>query len=163
MEYLESQQVIHRDVAARNCLISGSDVCKISDFGLSMLGQLHKEKQMIKVPVRFLAPETLTHATYSSKSDVWSYGVLMFEVFSDGAIPYKEVKTLKDVRKKVIQGLRLKPPPDMPEEDAAIMMRCFETDPEARTSFALLKQDYKKCQASKLERLVGFFKEKAEA
>ncbi|CAJ0591726.1 unnamed protein product [Cylicocyclus nassatus] len=163
MEYLESQQVIHRDVAARNCLISGSDVCKISDFGLSMLGQLHKEKQMIKVPVRFLAPETLTHATYSSKSDVWSYGVLMFEVFSDGEIPYKEVKTLKDVRKKVIQGLRLKPPPDMPEEDANIMMRCFETDPEARTSFSLLKQDYKKYQPNVLGKLVDFFKDKAEA
>ncbi|KIH69648.1 protein tyrosine kinase [Ancylostoma duodenale] len=139
MEYLETQQVIHRDLAARNCLINASDVCKISDFGLSLLGRLHKEKHMVKVPIRWLAPETLKQGTYSNKSDVWSCGVLMFEVFTNGEIPYKEVQALRDVRKKVIGGLRLKPPLDMPAEDAAIMLLCFETEPLARASFAELK------------------------
>ncbi|RCN50708.1 SH2 domain protein [Ancylostoma caninum] len=139
MEYLETQQVIHRDLAARNCLINASDVCKISDFGLSMLGRLHKEKHMVKVPIRWLAPETLRQGTYSNKSDVWSCGVLMFEVFTNGEIPYKEVQALRDVRKKVMGGLRLKPPLDMPAEDAAIMLSCFETEPLARASFAELR------------------------
>ncbi|EPB69090.1 protein tyrosine kinase [Ancylostoma ceylanicum] len=142
MEYLETQQVIHRDLAARNCLISASDACKISDFGLSLLGRLHKEKHMVKVPIRWLAPETLKQGTYSNKSDVWSCGVLMYEVFTNGEIPYKEVQALRDVRKSVIGGLRLKPPPDMPAEDAAVMLLCFETEPLARASFAELKARY---------------------
>ncbi|EYB81508.1 hypothetical protein Y032_0381g357 [Ancylostoma ceylanicum] len=159
MEYLETQQVIHRDLAARNCLISASDACKISDFGLSLLGRLHKEKHMVKVPIRWLAPETLKQGTYSNKSDVWSCGVLMYEVFTNGEIPYKEVQALRDVRKSVIGGLRLKPPPDMPAEDAAVMLLCFETEPLARASFAELKASYKSAIPSGfLTKFFDFFK-----
>ncbi|KAK6036538.1 hypothetical protein COOONC_25957 [Cooperia oncophora] len=78
---------------------------------------------------------------YSHKSDVWSCGVLMFEVFSNGETPYKDISKLHDVRKKVVfNGLRLRPPPDMPAEESAIMMSCFEDDPVARPSFDDLKR-----------------------
>ncbi|CAD6198913.1 unnamed protein product [Caenorhabditis auriculariae] len=137
-------RVIHRDLAARNCLLDKHDNCKISDFGLSLYGKLHKENKMLKVPVRWLAPETLATGMYSSKTDVWSFGVLMFEVFSNGETPYKDIKQLKLVRKMVLrEGLRLKPPEDMTSEDAVIMTACFETEPQNRMSFKELKAKYK--------------------
>ncbi|PAV89688.1 hypothetical protein WR25_16704 [Diploscapter pachys] len=119
------------------------DTCKISDFGLSLLGKLHKEKKMVKVPVRWLAPETLATGLYSSKSDVWSYGIVMFEIFSDGAVPYESVQNLKEVRKKVLkEGLRVTPPEKMPKEDQVIMQLCFTQDPANRWTFEELKEKY---------------------
>ncbi|CAP24632.2 Protein CBG03803 [Caenorhabditis briggsae] len=142
MRYLEKKQVIHRDLAARNVLLDKSDNCKISDFGLSLFGKLHKEKKLMKVPIRWLPPETLLKGIYSSKSDVWSFGVVMFEVFSR-EYPYSEVKVLKELRKKVAhENLRLKPPSDMPEEDMKVMQMCFEPV-ESRMSFLQLCKKYK--------------------
>ncbi|KHJ91289.1 hypothetical protein OESDEN_08850 [Oesophagostomum dentatum] len=120
MEYLESEQVIHRDLAARNCLVNSSDTIKISDFGLSLLGKLHKEKQMIKVPVRL---------------------------------------ALRDVRKMVIQGRRLQPPPEMPPQDASVMLLCFEAEPGPRKSFAQLRERYKPfCSTNVFSKFVDLFK-----
>ncbi|CAI2315767.1 unnamed protein product [Caenorhabditis sp. 36 PRJEB53466] len=142
MRYLEKKQVIHRDLAARNCLLDKNDNCKISDFGLSLFGKSHKEQKLMKVPVRWLAPETLLKGIYSSKSDVWSFGVVMFEVFS-GEYPYGEIKVLKEVRRKVaLEHLRLQPPGDMPEEDVKVMRMCFETV-DKRASFVQICQKYK--------------------
>lgn len=92
LEYLHDKGCIHRDVAARNCLVSEGR-CKISDFGLSREMSAVNAKYKLtnlkqKLPIRWLAPETLTTASYSTKSDVFSYGILMWEIFSDGADPY---------------------------------------------------------------------------
>ncbi|KAK5965126.1 tyrosine-protein kinase Fer, partial [Trichostrongylus colubriformis] len=159
MQYLESQQVIHRDLAARNCLIGSNNLCKISDFGLSLLGHTHQEKSFLKVPIRWLAPEVLMKRIYSSKSDVWSCGVLMFEVFSNGEVPYKDISKLHDVRKEVVfNRLRLKPPSDMPPEDITIMQSCFEDNPASRPSFDDLRRTYKElCGARALQKLMGWF------
>ncbi|KHJ77206.1 hypothetical protein OESDEN_23174, partial [Oesophagostomum dentatum] len=138
-------KVIHRDLAARNCLVNSSDTIKISDFGLSLLGKLHKEKQMIKVPVRLVY--------------VWSCGVLMFEVFSNGETPYKDITALRDVRKMVIQGRRLQPPPEMPPQDASVMLLCFEAEPGPRKSFAQLRERYKPfCSTNVFSKFVDLFK-----
>lgn len=159
MQYLEQQNVMHRDLAARNCLIGVNDTCKISDFGLSLMGHSHKEKHLLKVPIRWLAPETMIRGLYSNKSDVWSCGVLMFEVFSNGEVPYKHISKLSEVRREVIFGsLRLKPPRDMPPEDAGIMLSCFENNPLSRPSFDDLKRAYKSsCGVGKLQRMMGWF------
>ncbi|EGT47291.1 hypothetical protein CAEBREN_31125 [Caenorhabditis brenneri] len=142
MRYLEKKQVIHRDLAARNVLLDKSDNCKISDFGLSLFGKLHKEQKLMKVPIRWLAPETLLKGIYSSTTDVWSFGVVMFEVFSRD-YPYAEVKVLKELRRKVAhEHLRLQPPSDMPPEDTKIMEMCFEPA-ETRVSFDQLCKKYK--------------------
>ncbi|VDO40799.1 unnamed protein product [Haemonchus placei] len=73
-------QIIHRDIAARNTLIGKGNTAKISDFGLSVLGVQKKEKTLKKVPVRYLAPETLQTRSYSTKTDVWTFGIFMWEV-----------------------------------------------------------------------------------
>lgn len=107
---------------------------------------------------RWLAPETLATGLYSSKSDVWSYGIVMFEIFSDGAVPYEnvqvegsrskrqtrnELKNLKEVRKKVLkEGLRVTPPETMPREDQVIMQLCFIQDSANRWTFEELKEKY---------------------
>ncbi|CAB3407710.1 unnamed protein product [Caenorhabditis bovis] len=147
MRYLESKQVIHRDLAARNCLLDKADNCKISDFGLSLLGKQHKESKMVKVPVRWLAPETLEYGVYSSKSDVWSYGVVMFEIFTTDSVPYANIKVLREVRLKVVRdGLRLEPPPEMPAEFGEIMKSCFEPV-EQRMTFDNICKKFKSIRA----------------
>ncbi|KAK6040711.1 protein tyrosine kinase [Cooperia oncophora] len=99
--------IIHRDIAARNTLIGKGNVAKISDFGLSVLGAQKKEKTLKKVPVRYLAPETLQTRSYSTKTDVWTFGIFMWEVFHDGMTPYDEFPNTAAIRKFVLAGNRL--------------------------------------------------------
>ncbi|KAK6012270.1 hypothetical protein OSTOST_22585, partial [Ostertagia ostertagi] len=99
--------IIHRDIAARNTLIGKNNTAKISDFGLSVLGAQKKEKTLKKVPVRYLAPETLQTRSYSTKTDVWTFGIFMWEVFHDGMTPYDEFPNTAAIRKFVLAGNRL--------------------------------------------------------
>ncbi|CAJ0590722.1 unnamed protein product [Cylicocyclus nassatus] len=135
LQYLSSQGIIHRDVAARNCLIGKNDVAKISDFGLSIVGTQKKEKALKKVPVRYLAPETLKQREYTVKTDVWSFGVFMWEVFHDGKEPYAE-KNAKEVRKYVLSGNTLENESDhYPQHMWSITVSCFASDPQSRPNF----------------------------
>ncbi|EYC05873.1 hypothetical protein Y032_0079g1232 [Ancylostoma ceylanicum] len=128
-------QIIHRDVAARNCLIGKHDTAKISDFGLSIVGTQKKEKTLRKVPVRYLAPETLKKREYTVKTDVWSFGVFMWEVFHDGKEPYAEMNA-KEVRKYVLGGNTLDNESDhYPQHMWSITMSCFARDPQSRPAF----------------------------
>ncbi|GMT23268.1 hypothetical protein PFISCL1PPCAC_14565, partial [Pristionchus fissidentatus] len=136
MRYLEKMEIMHRDLAARNVLINSRDECKVSDFGLSLMGKLHKEKKMSRIPVRWMAPETLRDGTYSSKTDVWSYGCVMHEVFGRGKLPYDHIKDAKAVRKAVKTGsAKLHPPVDTPMIDRVIMESCWIEKPDERPSF----------------------------
>lgn len=136
LAYLESMCVIHRDVAARNCLLGENETVKLSDFGLSLLGIAYREKHMKNVPIRWLAPETLKSGRYSTKSDVWSFGVTMWEVFSNGAHPYGDIEDNKEVRRQVLaQKLKLADPPGMPSEVLSMMHSCLQFDPEQRPPF----------------------------
>lgn len=110
MAYLEEFCVIHRDLAARNCLLDQKNVLKIADFGLSV-----KDSPLViiksgKIPVRWMAPETLIECMYTSKSDVWSYGVVLFEIWANGETPYSDL-SVKDTYSGVRSNtIKLRPP-----------------------------------------------------
>ncbi|XP_049843066.1 tyrosine-protein kinase Fer-like isoform X3 [Schistocerca gregaria] len=133
MCYLESMNCVHRDLAARNCL--KGDVVKISDFGLSReVEQYYRSVNQMNLPLKWMAPESVYEAKYSSKSDVWSYGVLMWEIFSRGGEPYSNMKGREAVH-LVSNGYRMQPPPNMPPSLAGLMAECWQTDPRRRPSF----------------------------
>ncbi|CAD5230051.1 unnamed protein product [Bursaphelenchus okinawaensis] len=144
LEYLHDKGCIHRDVAARNCLVSEGRV-KISDFGLSKEASVQNTKYKLtnlkqKLPIRWLAPETLTLLQYSSKSDVFSFGILMWEVFSDGQDPYPGM-TLAEVNMKVREGYRMPPPESMPCALGDIMHKgCFPAEPDERMSMMQIRK-----------------------
>ncbi|KAK5970779.1 Tyrosine-protein kinase Fer [Trichostrongylus colubriformis] len=144
LEYLHENDCIHRDVAARNCLVSGTDV-KISDFGLSRELSNREKKYKLKdmnqrLPIRWLAPEVLATATYSTKSDVFSYGVLLWEIYSEAAVPYHNMK-LAQVQAQVLAGYRLSAPNKMPKFIRLIMEdHCFATLPDERWTMTQIRQ-----------------------
>ncbi|NWU86621.1 FES kinase, partial [Onychorhynchus coronatus] len=143
MEYLESKHCIHRDLAARNCLVTERNTLKISDFGMSREeedGIYASTGGMKQIPVKWTAPEALNYGRYSSESDVWSFGILLWEAFSLGAVPYANLSN-QQTREAVEQGVRLDPPEQCPEEVYQLMQRCWEYDPHKRPSFSTIHQD----------------------
>ncbi|NWS02114.1 FES kinase, partial [Motacilla alba] len=138
MEYLESKHCIHRDLAARNCLVTERNTLKISDFGMSREeedGVYASTGGMKQIPVKWTAPEALNY-----ESDVWSFGILLWEAFSLGAVPYANLSN-QQTREAVEQGVRLDPPEQCPEEVYQLMQRCWEYDPRKRPSFCTIHQD----------------------
>ncbi|XP_066184200.1 tyrosine-protein kinase Fes/Fps isoform X3 [Sylvia atricapilla] len=143
MEYLESKHCIHRDLAARNCLVTERNTLKISDFGMSREeedGIYASTGGMKQIPVKWTAPEALNYGRYSSESDVWSFGILLWEAFSLGAVPYANLSN-QQTREAVEHGVRLDPPEQCPEEVYQLMQRCWEYDPHKRPSFSTIHQD----------------------
>ncbi|CAD6200114.1 unnamed protein product [Caenorhabditis auriculariae] len=103
LEYLHANRVIHRDLAARNVLLASDGTPKISDFGLSIKASFFRMKFAEKLPLRYLPPEVLTHFVFSFKSDVYTYGVLLFELFTGGSIPYAGLLSTT-VRQCILSG-----------------------------------------------------------
>ncbi|XP_043909952.1 megakaryocyte-associated tyrosine-protein kinase [Protopterus annectens] len=136
MEYLESKKLVHRDLAARNILISDEIVAKVSDFGLAKADP--KKEDNAKLPVKWTAPEALKQNKFSTKSDVWSYGILLWEIFSFGKPPYPRM-SLKDVKDKVLTGYHMESPEECPASMYSLMKSCWELDPGKRPAFKKLK------------------------
>ncbi|VDM24629.1 unnamed protein product [Toxocara canis] len=135
MEYLHYERVIHKGLSARNCLLGEHDTAKVMYLGFSLLISLQYDTRAHKSPMRWLAPETLQDGFYDCRTDVWSYGVLMWEVYSGGKHPYNEIKNNTLLRQKILmEGLRLTPPEGMPPEMIELMNQCFAKE-EARPSF----------------------------
>ncbi|XP_053735164.1 tyrosine-protein kinase ITK/TSK isoform X1 [Synchiropus splendidus] len=139
MAYLESSNFIHRDLAARNCLVSKDGVVKVSDFGMTrfVLDDQYTSSFCSKFPVKWSSPEVIRHNKFSSKSDVWSFGVLMWEVYNEGRLPY-ENRSNSEVAESLNAGLRLLKPRLAPEPVYLLMDWCWKEKPSARPTFAQL-------------------------
>uniref|UniRef100_A0A3B5REQ1 Tyrosine-protein kinase n=1 Tax=Xiphophorus maculatus TaxID=8083 RepID=A0A3B5REQ1_XIPMA len=145
MAYLEVQQYIHRDLAARNCLVDSNGTVKVTDFGLSryVLDDEYTSSAGSKFPVRWSPPEVLLYCKFSSKSDIWAYGVLMWEVYTLGKLPYERLNNTEIVD-QVSRGLRLFRPQLANEKIYSIMTSCWSDKADERPTFqelALTVQD----------------------
>nr|XP_039249727.1 ephrin type-A receptor 4-like [Styela clava] len=141
MKYLSDMGYVHRDLAARNILVNDQLICKVSDFGLSReLASIQDGGTAIyttkggMIPVRWTAPEAITQRTFTSSSDVWSFGVVMWEVLTHGERPYWEMPN-KDVVHCVENGYRLPPPPFCPRILHNLMLNCWNMDRTRRPTF----------------------------
>ncbi|PNF39177.1 hypothetical protein B7P43_G01337 [Cryptotermes secundus] len=135
MRYLESKNCIHRDLAARNCLVGYENSVKISDFGMSREEEEYIVSDGMKqIPIKWTAPEALNFGKYTSLCDVWSYGVLAWEIFSHGGTPYNGLSNSK-AREKIDSGYRMPAPEGTPDEMYHLMLRCWEYEPENRPHF----------------------------
>ncbi|OCT62509.1 hypothetical protein XELAEV_18043591mg [Xenopus laevis] len=136
MAYLENIHLVHRDLAARNVLVGEELLCKIADFGLARL--LKDDYYLVQcnknIPIRWTAPEALTHCKYSTKSDVWSYGIVLYEVFMLGQQPYQGMNN-NDTLDKVRSGHRLPKPDRCSRAIYSVMMECWAENPKQRPSF----------------------------
>ncbi|NXJ39597.1 BMX kinase, partial [Ciconia maguari] len=136
MAFLESCQFIHRDLAARNCLVDSTLTVKVSDFGMTryVLDDLYVSSLGTKFPVKWSAPEVFHYTKFSSKSDVWAFGILMWEVFTLGKQPYELYDNMQ-VIEKVSQGYRLYRPQLVSDIIYQIMYNCWHELPEKRPAF----------------------------
>ncbi|XP_056155977.1 tyrosine-protein kinase Tec [Lampris incognitus] len=142
MEYLEKHKFIHRDLAARNCLVNEQNVVKVCDFGMTryVLDNQYTSSSGAKFPVKWSPPEVLHYNKYSSKSDIWSYGVLMWEIFSEGCVPFESL-TNGEVVSQVMRGVRLYRPHRASRPAYCLMYKCWHEEPHGRPSFSeLLKE-----------------------
>uniref|UniRef100_A0A8D2J038 Protein kinase domain-containing protein n=1 Tax=Varanus komodoensis TaxID=61221 RepID=A0A8D2J038_VARKO len=126
MAFLESHQFIHRDLAARNCLVDTDLTVKVSDFGMTryVLDDQYVSSLGTKFPVKWSAPEVFHYAKFSSKSDVWAFGILMWEVFTLGKPPYERYDNMQ-VIEKVCRGYRLYRPQLASKAVYQIMCSCW--------------------------------------
>uniref|UniRef100_A0A4X1UNY9 receptor protein-tyrosine kinase n=2 Tax=Sus scrofa TaxID=9823 RepID=A0A4X1UNY9_PIG len=138
MKYLSDMGYVHRDLAARNILINSNLVCKVSDFGLSRVLEDDPEAAYTtrggKIPIRWTSPEAIAYRKFTSASDVWSYGIVLWEVMSYGERPYWEMSN-QDVIKAVDEGYRLPPPMDCPAALYQLMLDCWQKDRNNRPKF----------------------------
>ncbi|GFR04239.1 tyrosine-protein kinase Fer [Trichonephila clavata] len=140
MEYLEGKNCIHRDLAARNCLVGMKNIVKISDFGMSREEEEYTVSDGMKqIPIKWTAPEALNYGRYTSLCDVWSYGVLMWEIFSLGNTPYAGWSNSK-AREMIDSGYRLESPPNTPEYIYELMIRTWDYNPDRRPHFSEIRQ-----------------------
>ncbi|CAB3992692.1 tyrosine- kinase Fer isoform X1 [Paramuricea clavata] len=138
MAYLEKHGCIHRDLAARNCLLDKVKILKISDFGMSRETDLYECSNMREIPVKWTAPEALNYTQYTSASDVWSFGVLLWETYSLGNTPYPG-KGNKETREQVDRGYRMPPPLGTPTAIYDLMKQCWEYEPKDRPQFRTIR------------------------
>lgn len=142
MKYLEESNFVHRDLAARNVLLVTQHYAKISDFGLSKAlradESYYKAQTHGKWPVKWYAPECINYYKFSSKSDVWSFGVLMWEAFSYGQKPYRGMKG-SEVTAMLEKGERMGCPAGCPREMYDLMNLCWTYDVENRPGFAAVE------------------------
>ncbi|XP_007521118.1 tyrosine-protein kinase FRK isoform X2 [Erinaceus europaeus] len=142
MAYLESQSYIHRDLAARNVLVGEHNIYKVADFGLARVFKVDNEdiyesKHEIKLPIKWTAPEAILTNKFSIKSDVWSFGILLYEIMTYGKTPYSGM-TGAQVIQRLNENYRLPQPSNCPPQFYTIMLECWNAEPQKRPTFESL-------------------------
>ncbi|XP_028652499.1 tyrosine-protein kinase receptor UFO isoform X2 [Erpetoichthys calabaricus] len=148
MEYLSNKNFIHRDLAARNCMLNENMTVCVADFGLSKKiynGDYYRQGRISKMPVKWIAIESLADRVYTTKSDVWSFGVTMWEIATRGQTPYPGVEN-SEIYDYLRQGNRLKQPPDCLDGIYTLMFSCWLLSPKERPGFEHLRCELEKIQ-----------------
>ncbi|KAI9558029.1 hypothetical protein GHT06_014782 [Daphnia sinensis] len=148
MDYLVSKTILHGDLAARNILFADNGVAKVADFGMSKklyCADIYEKKERSVhfqglMPVKWMAIESLTDRIFSSQSDVWLYGVLLWEMFSLGKVPYPGMDVAYILIKELIKGYRMDKPDFAPIFVANIMASCWKMEPEERPTFSQMEE-----------------------
>ncbi|XP_046876663.1 tyrosine-protein kinase receptor UFO-like [Hypomesus transpacificus] len=141
MEYLSNKRFIHRDLAARNCMLNENMTVCVADFGLSKKiynGDYYRQGNISKMPVKWIAIESLADRVYTTKSDVWSFGVTMWEIATRGQTPYPGVEN-SEIYDYLRQGNRLKQPLGCPDDIYCLMFSCWRLSPKDRPGFGALR------------------------
>lgn len=142
MAYLESMKYVHRDLAARNVLVGECNIVKIADFGLARLikENEYEARMGARFPIKWTAPEAATFNKFTTKSDVWSFGILLTELITYGRVPYPGM-TNSEVLQQVEKGMRMthESMPGCPKALYDIMMECWHKDPQKRLTFEALQ------------------------
>ncbi|XP_070771693.1 tyrosine-protein kinase Mer [Enoplosus armatus] len=142
MEYLSGRNFLHRDLAARNCMLRDDMTVCVADFGLSKKiysGDYYRQGRIAKMPVKWIAVESLADRVFTVKSDVWAFGVTMWEIASRGATPYPGIQN-HEIYDYLLEGHRLKQPADCLDELYEIMYSCWRADPLDRPFFLQLRE-----------------------
>lgn len=140
MSYLEKMKLVHRDLAARNILVGENNTVKVADFGLArVLEDTYVAKHGSKFPVKWCALESALYGRFSEKSDVWSFGIVLFEIVTYGQIPYAGMQN-KEVIDRIQTGYRMAKPTnfDCPDAVYNIMLECWQSIPDKRPTFEFL-------------------------
>ncbi|XP_076245437.1 muscle, skeletal receptor tyrosine-protein kinase [Calliopsis andreniformis] len=148
MTYLSGQRFVHRDLACRNCLVGSDMIVKIADFGMSRdvyTCDYYKIGGSRLLPVRWMSPESVMYGRFTLESDVWSFGVVLWEVYSFGKQPYYGHNN-EEVVKLILQGIMLIPPEGCPPFICQLMRECWKTDPKDRIKFADILETLEKAQ-----------------
>ena len=140
MAFLEQANYIHRDLAARNILVGENGVCKVADFGLARVidEDIYEAHTGAKFPIKWTAPEAAMYSRFTIKSDVWSFGILLYEVVTYGRFPYPGM-TNAEVLERIQAGYRMACPPTCPKNLHDMMCECWRDDPNSRPTFETLQ------------------------
>ncbi|XP_075680869.1 uncharacterized protein LOC113797385 isoform X2 [Dermatophagoides pteronyssinus] len=149
MEYLSSKRCVHRDLAARNVLVCENNILKIADFGLArrIQGDYYRKTTNGRLPIKWMAIESLENQMYTTHSDVWSFGILLWEIMTLGRTPYPGIN-VHELWKRLESGYRMEQPINSDEQIYAIMRRCWHKQPNERPSFAQLVKEIENIEYS---------------